>query len=241
MANLNIFSPESQDNQAQLLGSHLPVGRIWDNALNPDSNIYSLLMGLSLEFFRFELLIKILADDIDIEQTIDLIEEWEASVGIPDDCLYRNKDLSTRRQQVLQKFSNLGGVQTAADLERVAAIFGYDLTVYPASTANTLFPMTFPFRFFESAKAAHHTIIVELSEELAQAPTFPYIFPVVFADALPSFIECIFSRLVPANVRVLFRIVRPEEPSFKLKREINGARLLLENDKFLLLEHGLDV
>lgn len=239
MADLNIFDPQPIEDQVDLAARHLPIGRVWDRAFDADSNLHKLLLGLSFEFFRIELLYQILAGDIDIVQTVDLISEWERSVGIPDECLDIEQPLQTRRDQVLQKFTNLGGVQTAADFERVAAIFGYDVTVYPAAPGNT-FPMTFPFKFFESGAAAHHTMIVELPEELSEAKTFPYLFPIVFAEALPSFIECIFNKLAPANVRVLFRVTPPEIPTFKFRLEVNGARLLLENESFLLLEHGLE-
>jgi uncharacterized protein YmfQ (DUF2313 family) len=235
MADLNIFDPQPIADQVDLASRHLPVGRVWDRSFDPESNLYKLLLGLSYEFFRIELLYKILAGELDIHQTVELISEWEKSVGLPDECMNIQGTVEERRAQVLQKFTNLGGVQTAEDFKRVAAIFGYDIEVIPAAPGST-FPMIFPFKFWPDGAYAHHTMVVELPEDLADAQVFPYAFPIVFADALPSFIECIFNKLAPANVRVIFKTAEPVVPTSKIRLEVNGARLLLENGQYILLE-----
>lgn len=235
MADLNIFDPQPIEDQVDLVSRHLPVGRVWDRSFDTGSNLHNVLLGLSSEFFRIELLFKIIAGELDILQATDLISEWEMSVGLADQCMNVEQPIETRRAQVLQKFSNLGGVQTKEDFERVAAIFGYDITIISAAPGNT-FPMTFPFRLFDSGAGAHHTMVVELPEELSDAKFFPYPFPLEFSEGSLSFLECIFNQLAPANVKVLFRVSEPVEPTSKIRLEINGARLLLESGSFFLLE-----
>lgn len=241
MANLEIFNPQPAVDQAELVARHLPVGRVWDRAFDPSSNLYQLLLGLSFEFFRIELLFKILAGDVDIVQTANLITEWEQSVGLPDDCLNIQKPIEIRREQVLQKFSNLGGVQMAEDFVRVAAIFGYEVSVRPGSV-NAVFPMTFPVGFTPSGKIARHIIYVDLPDELATAEAFPYVFlgpvppategGIPFYLAPPEFLVCIFKKLAPANVDVKFNFVEPAAVGAKLTLE----SAIPEDEFFLLLE-----
>lgn len=233
-ASLDIFEPQDSEDQADLLAAHLPVGRVWQAAHNSSTNLYKLLTGLSLAIFRLELLVKILSDEIDILQTVQLIQEWERSVGIPDDCFDREDTLEVRRQNVLRKFSNLGGVQTAVDFERIAAIFGIEVTVIPGGPIST-FPLIFPFIFFSSAKAAKHSIIVKVPEEVKDAEDFPYTFPLEFKTGIPGFLWCIFQKLAPANVKVIFQVEREVSLALQLLTE-DGTPLLTESGRYIYLE-----
>lgn len=233
----DLFEPQTIESQANLTARHLPVGRVWDRAFESESNIYRLMLGLSYEFFRLELLSKILDNEINIRQTLDLISTWERSVGIPDCCFCIDETDEVRREQILQKFSNLGGVQTAEDFERVAALFGYDVTVKPAVELAGI-PLPVPFEVYSDTKSVKHTIVVETTEELSQAQQIPYTVPFVLEDRIPFFLECIFERLAPANVDVIFKIVKPSpDVGSKLLIEDGGDDLyLLETGDFILLE-----
>lgn len=201
--NKNLFKPASKDDQAFLLASHMPRGRLRAAVFDDQKNLGKLAKGLSVEFYNLAVLIAdIINNELDINQTESLLEDWEESVGIPDDCFSTNTSLTKRRLQVLQKFSNFGGVQKAEDFVRVAAVFGFNITVTPASR-DGLFPLVFPIPFYADVREATHTILVEFVD-LPEEEFFPLDFPLPFSSGGQAFLQCIFERLAPANVQVLF-------------------------------------
>ena len=199
-----LFNPHTVDENAFLLASHLPQGALWSNAFKPDSVFGKLVLGLAMEFYRFEVLINKLYGEMDINQANELLIEWEQSVGLPDDCFDTTVPIEQRREQVRQKFSNFGGVQKAEDFERVGAAFGFDLTVTPMSTLG-VFPLSFPIFFMGSAKEARHTILVVINGDVSGADTFPLPFPIPFSSGGRIFLQCIFDVLAPANVNVIIK------------------------------------
>lgn len=203
MPQLNLFNPINVDDQAAMLAYHLPIGRIWSAAFDPDSNLGKLIRGLAIEFYRLEVLTQKIATELDINQIDELILEWEKSVGIPDACFSINTDLEARRLQVLQKFSNFGGVQKASDFVRVAAVFGYNVSVTTASP-DYLFPLEFPILFFGSVREVTHTLLVAFIDNPSGETFFPLDFPLPFQAGAQAFLQCIFDVLAPANVRILF-------------------------------------
>ena len=208
MTKLNLFDPYSVDENKLLLASHLPIGRAWQKGFSPDSNIGKFLHGLAAEFYRFQVLASDLVKEIDINTANDLLIEWERSVGIPDSCFLRQgyKTIEERRFEVEQKLAKFGGVQTAADFERVAAAFGITVKVfYGAAGGGLTFPWTFPTVFITYAdyKEESHTIIVAITEEYTTSDTFALPFPIPFSTGPVSFLQCIFRKLAPANVEVI--------------------------------------
>lgn len=207
MSRLDLFNLGTQADQALMLARHMPTGKLWEAVFNNDKNLGKLVAGLAVEYYRLSVLIKKVETEMDINQINDLILEWEKSVGIPDDCFSINTDLATRRLQVLGKFSNFSGVQKAEDFERVAAIFGFTVTVAPASVAfatPVLFPLGFPIIFFNSIKAVRHTIVVNYPDGGQSEVVFPLAFPIPFQTDATAFLRCIFEVLAPANVEVIF-------------------------------------
>ena len=198
-----LFNPHTVDENAYLLASHCPQGKLWSNVFKPESVLGKLILGLAMEFYRFEVLVNQLYGEMDINQANELLIEWEKSVGLPDECFSTTVPIAQRREQVRQKFSNFGGVQTAADFERVAAVFGIDVTVIPGSQSGT-FPLTFPIIFSASEKEARHTILVIINGDLTGADTFPLTFPIPFSAGV-EFLQCIFDVLAPANVNVIIK------------------------------------
>ena len=205
MGNITLFDPYTVDEQAIMLAHHMPLGRVWESAFDINSNMGKLVYSLGIEMYRLELLTKQISDEIDINKTAQLIEEWEKSVGVPDSCFTNDVTLEDRRKQILQKFSRFGGVQKAEDFIRVALVFGYTVDVYPAVRDYT-FPLTFPLPFLGTKKDVKHTIIVEMINFISEDVFFPLDFPIVFSSGGSSFLKCIFEKLAPANVRVYFII-----------------------------------
>ncbi len=203
MSTTDLFNPRNQAFQALMLAKNMPTGKYWEACFDPDKNIGKFIAGLAVEYYRLSVLIKEVDTEMDINQTSDLILEWEKSVGIPNECFSSNTTLSTRRLQVLQMFSNFGGVQKAEDFVRVAAIFGFEITVTPASIGSG-FPLIFPILFVGDDLTIHHTILVEFVGGTIADDFFPLTFPIPFGSGGQAFLQCIFDVLAPANVQVTF-------------------------------------
>ena len=192
-AKLTLFDPYSVDEQAILLASHLPIGAVWRNAFVPNSNLGKLILGLSVEFYRFQQLVNLSATECDIQQADELLVEWEKSVGVPDTCFYTTaKTYAQRRDYVQTKLARFGGVQTADDIERVALFFGLTVTVTPGAV----------YGGFGSTKEATHSIVISYSS-FATTDDFPLPFPIPFSIGGATFLTCILSRLIPANVQLV--------------------------------------
>lgn len=187
---LSLFDPYIVDDQAILLASHLPVGRIWQGAFAPDSNIGKLIRGLSFEYYRLQVLAQKVSIEMDTSQANELLIEWEKSAGIPDSCFSTNASIERRRKQIEQKFSNFGGVQIASDFIRVAAVFGMTITVTPGSD-------------FGSTKADMHTLYINILGGNGSPEYFPLPFPIPFSSDGATLLKCIFDKLAPANVKVI--------------------------------------
>lgn len=197
-----VFKPQSIDDNAFLLAAHMPQGRLWESSFDPDSNIGKLIRGLSIEFYRLQVLTNEISTEMDIDQTEQLIDEWFVSVGIPNDCFDTGGTLAEKREKIRLMISNFGGVQKAEDFVRVADLFGIPVEVFPGNSVG-MFPLTFPLVFFESATSSSHTIFVRILQ-IEEDVDFPLPFPIPFTSGSQAFLQCIFDQLAPANVQVVF-------------------------------------
>lgn len=195
-----LFKSHSLEAHAQALANFLPNGELFRAKNIRDSVFRMLLRGLAHCNQDAESLIRTFDAELDISTTTAFLEAWEATVGIPDECFDRNVSVEIRRQQVLIKLASLG-VQTADDFINLAAMYGVEIAIEPG-LYHGAFTFTFPIIFFDSVKKARFTMLVFY--EIAQAYTFPYTFPLIFGGLEIPILECLFRKLVPANVDVQF-------------------------------------
>lgn len=200
---LPLLKKKTDDTQASLLASRLPSGIAWLSKLDPNSNIYKFLLALAKEFNLFETKVNNLVCELDPTTTEDLIENWEKEVGIPDGCIDVASNLQDRRDNVLLKIRGLN-VQTAQDFIDLAASYGFTIQIQPA--AVHLFPLIFPHYFFGSAKEARFTVFVDFQSEVNPS-VFPLAFPYQFGFSQTKIIECLFQKLMPATVNVIYRYI----------------------------------
>lgn len=203
---MNQFTPLPADRQGGKLAEYLPQGRAWESKFSRDSVLGGLLEGLGQEFYRIEVAIELLSNEFDIKQTTLLIREWEESVGIPDDCFNIDGDLQQRRDNVLVKIRDLG-VRTAQDFVDVGALFGAVVRIEPGAI-HGVFPLLFPIAFYDSGKTAKFTMLVD---QPGVREVFPILFPIPFSAGIGSIIECLFLKLRPANVQIIFLYGRIDE------------------------------
>lgn len=199
---------ESKENNAFLLASHLPQGRLWEGGFDSTTNLGRLISALSIEFYRLSILAGKYVTEMDINQTSELLIEWEQSVGIPNSYFSsEGETIERRRAQVEQLFSNFGGVQTGNDLVRVALFFGFDIQVWAGvdyAGGSVTFPLTFPLIFTSDLRTITHTIYIDILDAGMGGVFFPLKFPIQFSVGGETFLRLIFEVLIPANVQLIF-------------------------------------
>lgn len=186
-----LFERRDIEQYTNSLADYLPSGLLFASRSVDSSNFRKLLRGMAGELFAANGLLKEYSEQIIPDETVKFVEEWESAVGIPDDCFKGTGTLSFRRRDILTKLASLG-VQTIADFENVAIIFGVTVTVLAGSESGLT---------FVNNKEARFTIVVNLT----LPERFPYTFPLTFGDDIIVILECLFEKLKPANCKVLFQ------------------------------------
>ncbi len=182
------------------VAAYLPPGRAFAAKAIEGTVTRSLLAGLAQELIRSESLVDEFRDQIIPDETTLFVDEWERALGIPDDCFKGAGTDAERRRDVLAKLASLG-VQTAQDFVDFAALFGVTAEI-TAGSVHGSFPYKFPMYFFPDQRTARHTIFVNLGS--ATSPKFPYTFPITFGSGEIALIECLFAKIKPANVQLIF-------------------------------------
>ena len=188
------------EEQTDSLASYLPTGRLFEAAWVGDSNFRKLLKGFAGELFNAEGLIKQYQDEYAPDTTTNFIGEWERALGIPDDCFSGSGTITERRRDVMIKLASLG-VQTEEDYIALADLLGVTIEVIAGAEIGT-FPYTFPLIFFENERHARFTLVIRYTVQAASR--FPLTFPFVFGDSAIALLECIFRKVTPSNVNLLF-------------------------------------
>ena len=195
-----LFERRDIEQYTNSLADYLPGGCLFASAHVDSSNFRKLLRGMAGELFRANGLLKEYSEQILPDQTIKFLDEWEQTLGIPDDCFSGTGTLNDRRTAILTKLAALG-VQTADDFVELAAVFGITVQVLSGIDAIS-FPIQFPGLFFNTAREARYTIFVVFT--VPAANRFPYTFPIVFGGSAIAILECLFNKVRPANCQVIF-------------------------------------
>jgi len=198
----NIFTaPESTGQQ---VADSLPRGRAW-GAKNVDgSNTRGLIDSIAVAHNRTQQQIELLDDEFRIEQTFDLLIEWEKSVGIPDECLGTSDTLAQRRQVVIDRLRKKPLV-TLQDLQGyVDSIFpGLGVVLYPGSEYYT-FEFAFEAPFFGGIDEK----FILVAEVPLSGDAFEYEFEIEFEGVVDTTqLECLLNKIIPANVFLIIEFV----------------------------------
>ncbi len=198
------FTPNTREQNTTVFADYLPGGRLFCAKYLENSTLRTLLFALAGEITRVQDKVEELSDELFIRQTVNLIEEWESALGIPDSCFTNTGTIERRRLNVEAKLARMN-VNTRADFIGLAALFGITIDIIPGEAVNSQFPFTFPVTFFVSPKEARFTMIVVFEGIPQPTNIFSLVFPVTFADDNEAFLKCIIKKLAPANVHVIFR------------------------------------
>ena len=104
----------------------LPPGRAWPR--DPDTAMTATIEGWARAYARVHARQANLVRDSSPATTIELLPEWEKTLGLPDPCLGSSPTLQQRQSQVLARFTDTGG-QSIGRLSSYAGKLGYSVAI----------------------------------------------------------------------------------------------------------------
>ncbi len=104
----------------------MPRGLVWTDDLGTVQ--HKLRVGLCGVYERSDFAANDLLIDAFPANTLNLLPEWEASVGLPDPCAGPLPTVQARRDQVVARFAGIGGQSAAHFIEYTAAL-GFVVTI----------------------------------------------------------------------------------------------------------------
>lgn len=104
----------------------LPSGEAWSR--ESSSTLSRLLSGLALLWAKVHNRSLTSLDEADPRTTLELLPDWEAALGLPDDCLPAGSSIQERRDAVLAKLDD-DGRQDPDFYRALAATLGYAVTI----------------------------------------------------------------------------------------------------------------
>lgn len=92
----------------ELLINLLPKGKLWQPKAQPvfDKNLES----AAQELCRVDDRVKQMFREIDPRTASEALDTWEGVLGLPDECTPEGQTLQERRNQIVQKLTNIGGL-----------------------------------------------------------------------------------------------------------------------------------
>lgn len=201
------------EEQTNSLAAYLPLGKLWGAKNQEDTVTRGLLQGLSGELIRNSALLAEYREEILPDRTVLFLSEWERALGIPDDCFTGVGTDDERRNDILAKLTSLG-VQSAEDMRLLALqVYNIDITIKnPRKSGENVFPYTFNPTGEEDGNGDGGSLVFNLSDREARfqiiiqynnlpiAVLFPFTFPISFGTRESKIIECLLTKLRPANV-----------------------------------------
>ena len=198
---MSYLPSRTQTQQTDVLAQYLRDDVLHCEKNVEGSNLRKVLVGLANEFLRFRAKVDEVYDEYNINQTTNLIEEWEQVVGIPDECFGNTGTIEQRRMNVLLKLAGINAT-TAKQFEDIAAILGFTVIV-KSGVDESFLAQTLPFILLNGDEAAF-TIVVDT----INLP-FPSVLPQTLAFTLGAsetdILKCLFDKLKPANTQVIFK------------------------------------
>jgi uncharacterized protein YmfQ (DUF2313 family) len=177
----------------------MPRGRVWPKS--QDAVQTQVLGGLAIPFATHNARANNLLVDGFPASTVELLPQWEATLGLPDPCAGEAPTIELRQAQVLARFTAKGG-QSPPYFVSLAATLGYVVTI-------TQFA---PFRFGQSTFGSPIYGEAWAFAWQVNAPTFSIkqfefgvdAFGEPFAYWDNNVLQCELQRYAPAHTTLLF-------------------------------------
>lgn len=193
----------TQQEQARILANYLRSDKLHDAKNNKDSVLFKILMGLAIGWIDFRDNSQLIVDNYNIYNSLQLLEDWEQAVGIPDDVFNIANDVETRRRNILLKISG-SKAETSLQFENIGKILGFDVKC-ETGYQYCRFPLRFPIIFTKKENLPF--LIVITIDKKYQPKTFPFTFPIEFKSDIAIILKLFFDKIKPANTKLIFRYV----------------------------------
>ena len=132
----------------------LPRGRIWRR--DPGSNLAALFLALAPTYVRNMASAAQVLVDANPATTVNLLVEWEKSLGLPDACTTASPSTEQRQAAVRAKWGGRGSL-TIAYFIALAANLGYAVTIEEFTPFTVDLPVDLPLLDDEWAFIWHVT------------------------------------------------------------------------------------
>lgn len=196
----DLFTVFDEQQQTAIFANYLPSDNVFAGKVCEDTILYKFLFGFAETFRRVNDSLEITFDEYDLRTTVNFIDEWESALGIPDDCFPGTGTIAERQTDVFAKFI-ADGTQTEDDFIAIAALYGITITIEDGLSAFGTFDFTWDI-IFQDIKQARFTMVVKFGTPAILQ--FPLTFPIPFSDASIEKLKCLFRKLAPSNVDVIF-------------------------------------
>jgi len=179
------------------LADHMPTGDAWAAKLVEDSDLHSQMHGTSKPFNMTQGRIEDLSRESDINQTVELISDWESSVGLPDVCLGPLSDIDERRALIIERLSKTPIVTIGQQQTFIDRLFpDLDITLIPGAD---FFGFEYSLEMFFLGNVNEKFIIVAVLPP--QDPFFEFDLEFPFTGGVDQTeLQCVLERISPANV-----------------------------------------
>lgn len=121
------MQPYSAEEYASQLAQLLPSGAAWN--CEDGTVLAALLLALAQEPARVDATAHELLAELDPHQTLQLLPQWEAMCGLPDQCSQPGETMAERRAAVVAKLSAQGGQTPEYFAEMATLLSGAVCTV----------------------------------------------------------------------------------------------------------------
>lgn len=177
----------------------LPMGPAWDLERVPE--LAAVLVGISAEFARIDARDFALYTEMDPAKVSELVPDWEAVMGLPDDCLGDSPAFGDRQLAVQQRLTAVGS-QTAAYFVLIAKGQGYPNATVTQSRAPRFGRARFGTAHFGTWKVQFMwTLNTGGRQRLGRRFGISY-WGERFGANPGSALECLISRYAPAHTVV---------------------------------------
>lgn len=187
---------------AAMLRKLLPRGIIW--TASPESNLARLLAAFGAELARLEGDAQRLLRELDPQQTLEALEDWEEELGLPDECSQNGAGVAARRNAIVKKLQR-GGLMNEAYYRELARAQGYEnadvsrvreFRVGVSRMGDRLNDILFHHVFFVSVPYDGRIRAFRTGESVMGEPLRSW------GD---SSLECILNQQKPAHCKVLIK------------------------------------
>lgn len=205
---------ESKFTLAQYTGALknlLPRGRVWSREISDIQ--HGLIEGLAKSFQQMdEDAVQLLVEAFP-STTTDLIDEWNATVGIPDFCFGAPETIEQNRQYIVAKLIADGG-QTVDYYKSIAASLGLIITIREFSklTPGTGAPVGLITKLEDWA----YTWQVRLDVNSPSLIEFAGDIEAIKQSQVYKALSCLLARYKPAHTQFYISTVDPIEPVAKV-------------------------